>query len=133
MSMINEFKQFALKGNVMDMAVGIIIGAAFGKIVDSAVKDVMMPPIGLLVGGIDFSNQELIIKAATATTPATTLKYGLFLNALVSFVIVAFAIFMIIKGMNSLKKKEEAAPSAPPAPSKEEVLLAEIRDILKKK
>lgn len=133
MSMINEFKQFALKGNVMDMAVGIIIGAAFGKIVDSAVKDVMMPPIGLLVGGIDFSNQEWVIKAATATSPATTLKYGLFLNALVSFVIVAFAIFLIIKGMNALKKKEEAAPSAPPAPSKEEVLLGEIRDILKKK
>lgn len=133
MKIVEEFKQFALKGNVMDMAVGIIIGAAFGKIVDSAVKDVMMPPLGLLVGGIDFSNQEWVIKAAEGATPAVTLKYGLFLNSMVSFTIVAFAIFMIIKGMNSLKKKEEAAPSAPPAPSKEELLLGEIRDLLKKK
>ena len=133
MKIIDEFKQFALKGNVMDMAVGIIIGAAFGKIVDSAVKDVMMPPLGLAIGGIDFSNMEWVMKAATATSPASTLKYGLFLNAAVSFMIVAFAIFLIIKGMNALKKKEEAAPSLPPAPSKEEILLAEIRDLLKKK
>lgn len=130
---INDFKQFALKGNVMDMAIGIIIGAAFGKIVDSAVKDMMMPPIGLLVGGLDFSNQEWIMKAAQGTDPAVTLKYGLFLNAFVSFVIVAFAIFLIVKGMNALKKREAVAPSVPPTPSKEELLLAEIRDILKKK
>lgn len=133
MKIVEEFKQFALKGNVMDMAVGIIIGAAFGKIVDSAVKDVMMPPLGLAIGGIDFSNMEWAIKPGDAAHPAVALKYGLFLNALVSFVIVAFAIFMIVKGMNTLKKKEAAAPSLPPDPSKEELLLTEIRDILKKK
>ncbi len=133
MKIIEEFKQFALKGNVMDMAVGIIIGAAFGKIVDSAVKDVMMPPLGWVIGGIDFSNMEWVIKGADAAHPAVAIKYGMFLNAMVSFIIVAFAIFMIVKGMNALKKKEAAAPAAPPAPSKEEVLLAEIRDLLKRK
>ena len=133
MKIVQEFKQFVLKGNVMDMAVGIIIGAAFGKIVDSAVKDVMMPPLGFMVGGIDFSNQEWVIKAAEAAHPAVALKYGLFLNAAVSFVIVAFAIFLIVKGMNALKKREAVAPSVPPAPSKEELLLTEIRDILRQK
>ncbi len=131
--LVEEFKQFALKGNVMDMAVGIIIGAAFGKIVDSAVKDVMMPPLGVMVGGIDFSNREWIMKAAEGASPAVTLKYGLFLNAMISFTIVAFAIFMIVKGMNALKKKEAAAPSEPVVPSKEELLLTEIRDLLKHK
>ncbi len=133
MSIVQEFKDFALKGNVMDMAVGIIIGAAFGKIVDSAVKDVMMPPLGLAIGGIDFSNMEWVIKAADLTHPAVALKYGLFLNAMISFTIVAFAIFMMVKGMNALKKKEAAAPSSPPTPSKEELLLTDIRDILKRK
>ena len=133
MKIVQEFKEFALKGNVMDMAVGIIIGAAFGKIVDSIVKDVMMPPLGLAIGGIDFSNMEWVIKASDAAHPAVALKYGLFLNAMVSFVIVAFAIFMIVKGMNTLKKKEAAAPTLPPVPSKEEILLGEIRDILKRK
>ena len=133
MKIVQEFKEFALKGNVMDMAVGIIIGAAFGKIVDSIVKDVMMPPLGLAIGGIDFSNKEWVIKASDAAHPAVALKYGLFLNAMVSFVIVAFAIFMIVKGMNTLKKKEAAEPTLPPVPSKEEILLGEIRDILKRK
>ena len=133
MKIVQEFKEFALKGNVMDMAVGIIIGAAFGKIVDSIVKDVMMPPLGMAIGGIDFSNMEWVIKAADATHPAVALKYGVFLNALLSFTIVAFAIFLMVKGMNALKKKEAAAPSVPPVPSKEEILLGEIRDILKKK
>lgn len=133
MSFIQEFKQFALKGNVMDMAIGIIIGAAFGKIVDSAVKDVLMPPLGFLLGGIDFSNQEWVIRTATESVPAVTLKYGLFLNALVSFTIVAFAIFLLVKGINALKKKEAAAPSLPAVPTQEELLLTEIRDILKKK
>ncbi len=133
MKIVDEFKQFALKGNVMDMAVGIIIGAAFGKIVDSAVKDMMMPPLGLMIGGIDFSNMQWVVKAAYGTAPEVAIKYGLFLNATVSFVIVAFCIFMIIKGMNSLKRKEADAPSLPPLPSKEEELLTEIRDILKKK
>ena len=133
MKIVQEFKEFALKGNVMDMAVGIIIGAAFGKIVDSIVKDVMMPPLGLAIGGIDFSNMEWVIKASDAAHPAVALKYGLFLNAMVSFVIVAFAIFMIVKGMNTLKKKEAAEPTLPPVPSKEEILLGEIRDILKRK
>lgn len=133
MTIVQEFKQFALKGNVMDMAVGIIIGAAFGKIVDSAVKDMMMPPLGWAIGGIDFSNVEWVIKATDLTHPAVTVKYGLFLNAAISFIIVAFAVFMVVKGMNALKKKEAAAPTLPPAPSKEEILLTEIRDLLKKK
>ncbi|MBF0522720.1 MAG: large-conductance mechanosensitive channel protein MscL [Candidatus Omnitrophica bacterium] len=133
MKFVEEFKQFALKGNVMDMAVGIIIGASFGKIVDSAVKDVMMPPLGFLMGGVDFSNQEWVIRSAQGTTPAVTLKYGLFLNALVSFAIVAFTIFLLVKGINALKKKEEASPTLPPNPTKEELLLTEIRDLLKKK
>lgn len=133
MKIVQEFKEFALKGNVMDMAVGIIIGAAFGKIVDSIVKDVMMPPLGLAIGGIDFSNMEWVMKPADPAHPAVALKYGLFLNAGVSFVIVALAIFMIVKGMNTLKKKEAAAPTLPPAPSNEEILLTEIRDLLKKK
>jgi large conductance mechanosensitive channel len=130
---VQEFKTFALKGNVMDMAVGIIIGAAFGKIIDSLVKDVLMPPIGLMIGGIDFSNLEFVLKAAQGTAPAVTIKYGLFLNCLISFTIVALAIFLVIKGMNALKKKEEITPSMPPAPSKEVLLLGEIRDLLKRK
>ncbi len=130
---VQEFKQFALKGNVMDMAVGIIIGAAFGKIVDSVVKDVMMPPLGYVIGGIDFSNLALVLKPASGTDPAVAIKYGMFLNALISFTIVAFAIFLLVKGMNTLKKKEAAAPSLPPSPSKEELLLGEIRDLLKRK
>jgi large conductance mechanosensitive channel len=133
MSLAKEFKDFAMRGNVVDMAVGIVIGAAFGKIVSSMVSDVIMPPIGVIVGGVDFSDLSLVLVDATADSTAVTLKYGMFLQTVFDFVIVAFAIFMVIKGMNKLKKKEEAAPPPPPpAPSKEEQLLTEIRDLLKK-
>ena len=133
MSMMSEFKEFAMRGNVVDMAVGIIIGAAFGKIVSSFVADVIMPPIVVLIGGVDFSNLAVTIQDATAEVEAVTIKYGAFIQTVFDFLIVAFAIFMVIKLMNSLKKKEEEAPAAPPEPSKEEVLLAEIRDLLKQK
>ena len=131
MSMVKEFKEFAMRGNVVDMAVGIVIGAAFGKIVSSFVNDVLMPPIGMLLGGVDFSELMITLKDAVGETPAVVLKYGVFVNTVLDFLIIAFAIFMVIKGMNALKKKEEAAPPAPPKPSKEEVLLTEIRDALK--
>ena len=133
MSMLQEFKKFAMRGNVVDMAVGIIIGAAFGKIISSFVADVLMPPIGLLIGGIDFSNLAITIKAAAGGAAAVTLNYGKFIQSVVDFLIIAFAIFMAIKGMNTLKKKEEEAPQPPPAPSNEVVLLGEIRDLLKQK
>jgi large conductance mechanosensitive channel len=133
MGMVKEFKTFAMRGNVVDMAVGIIIGGAFGKIVSSVVADVIMPPIGLLIGGVDFSNLAITIKKATDNAAAVTLNYGKFTQTIVDFVIIAFAIFMLVKVMNALKKKEEAAPATPPPPSKEETLLAEIRDILKKR
>jgi len=133
MSLGKEFKEFAMRGNVVDMAVGIIIGAAFGKIVSSLVKDVIMPPIGLAVGGVDFSDLAIVLQVATAETTAITMNYGMFLQTIFDFLIVAFAIFMAIKVMNSMKKKEaEAPPAAPPAPSNEEKLLTEIRDLLKK-
>jgi large conductance mechanosensitive channel len=131
MSMVKEFKEFAMRGNVVDMAVGIVIGAAFGKIVASFVNDVIMPPIGMLLGGVDFSDLMITLKGAVGDAPAVVLKYGAFVNTVLDFLIVAFAIFMVIKGMNALKKKEEAAPPAPPKPTKEEVLLTEIRDVLK--
>lgn len=133
MSMLQEFKKFAMRGNVVDMAVGIIVGGAFGKIVSSFVADVIMQPIGLLIGGVDFSKLAITIKEAAGTAAAVTLNYGKFIQSVVDFVIIAFAIFMAIKGMNALKKKEEAAPAPPPAPSNEEVLLGEIRDLLKQK
>lgn len=133
MGMMQEFKSFAMKGNVVDMAVGIIIGGAFGKIVSSVVADVIMPPIGLLLGGVDFSDLAITLKEASGDVAAVTMNYGKFIQTVVDFVIIAFAIFMLIKAMNSMKKKEEAAPAAPPAPSKEETLLSEIRDILKSK
>ena len=133
MSMIKEFRDFAMKGNVVDMAVGIIIGAAFGKIIGSLVSDIIMPPIGLLMGGMDFSNLKFILKEAVGTTPATAISYGLFINVLINFVIVALAMFMLIKGMNAMKKKEEVAPSAPPKPSNQELLLMDIRDALRKR
>lgn len=132
MKLLDEFKSFAMKGNVVDMAVGIIIGAAFGKIVSSMVSDIIMPPIGLLVGGVNFTDLKVIMKAATDTAPAVTWNYGNFIQVIFDFLIVALAVFFVIKAINSAKKKEEAAPSAPPAPSKEEVLLSEIRDLLKK-
>ena len=130
MSIIKEFKTFAMRGNVVDLAVGIIIGGAFGKIVSSVVADVIMPPIGLLVGGVKFTSLAITLKEAVDKTPAVTLNYGNFLQAVFDFLIVAFAVFMLIKAINSLKKKEEAA--APPPPQ-QEVLLTEIRDILKQK
>ena len=133
MSMVNEFKEFAVKGNVMDMAVGIIIGAAFGKIVSSFVGDVIMPPIGLLIGGVDFSDLAIVLKEATGDTPAVTLGYGKFIQSIIDFTIIAFAIFVAVKFINKLKKQEQVAPQPEPAPSKEEQLLTEIRDLLKEK
>lgn len=131
MSMLKEFKDFAVRGNVIDMAVGIIVGAAFGKIVSSFVSDVVMPPIGLLIGGVNFTELAITIKEASEGAKAVTLNYGAFIQTVVDFTIIAFAIFMAVKAINSLKKKAEAAPTAPPAPSKEELLLTEIRDLLK--
>jgi len=132
MKIVDEFKAFAIKGNMIDMAVGIVIGAAFGKIVSSIVNDILMPPLGLLLGGVNFTDLKVVMKAATETVPAVTWNYGSFVQALIDFLIIAFAIFMLIKGINSMRKKEEAAPAPPPAPSKEETLLTEIRDLLKK-
>lgn len=131
MSIVQEFKEFAVKGNAVDMAVGIIIGAAFGKIVSSVVGDVVMPPIGMLLGGMDFSALALTLSPATADTPAVVIGYGKFIQTLVDFIIVAVAIFMLVKGINALKRKEAAEPAAPAEPSAEQKLLAEIRDLLK--
>ncbi len=133
MGMINEFKAFAVKGNVVDMAVGIIVGAAFGKIVSSLVGDVIMPPIGVLLGGVDFTNLAFTVKEAAGSAPAVLISYGKFIQTIIDFTIIAFAIFMAVKAINSLRKKEETAPLSPPAPSREEVLLAEIRDLLKER
>ena len=138
MKIIQEFKEFAIKGNVVDMAVGIIIGGAFGKIVTSLVNDVIMPPIGMIIGGVNFNGLRLVLKSATVdatgvASPEVAINYGAFIQVLFDFIIVAFCIFMMIKGLNSLKKKKEEAPAAPPAPTKEEVLLTEIRDLLKNK
>jgi large conductance mechanosensitive channel len=134
MKIVDEFKAFAMKGNVVDMAVGIIIGAAFGKIIASMVSDVIMPPLGLLIGGVNFTDLKFIMKAAVGENPAVTLNYGNFIQVVFDFIIVAIVVFMMIKAMNAAKKKQEAAPAppAPPAPSKEELLLTEIRDLLKK-
>jgi len=142
--MLKEFKAFAMRGNVVDMAVGIIIGTAFGAIVASFVGDVLMPVIGLLLGGADFSNKFVLLKegaipgpyaslAAAKAAGAVTMAYGLLLNALVNFLIVAFALFLVIKGMNATRKQEAEAPPAPAAPSPEAVLLTEIRDLLAKR
>jgi len=133
MGMIKEFKEFAVKGNVVDMAVGIIIGAAFGKIVSSFVGDVIMPPIGVLLSGVDFSNLAFTVKEAAGEAPAVTIGYGKFIQTVIDFTIIAFAIFLAIKAINVLKQKNEEAPTAPPEPSSEEVLLAEIRDLLKER
>jgi large conductance mechanosensitive channel len=133
MKLADEFKAFAMKGNVVDMAVGIIIGAAFGKIVASIVGDIIMPPLGLLIGGVNFTDLKVVLKAAVdATHPAVTWNYGNFLQAAFDFLIIALAVFMVIKAINASKRKEEAAPAAPPAPTKEETLLTEIRDLLRK-
>jgi large conductance mechanosensitive channel len=142
MSLVKEFKEFAMRGNVVDLAVGIIIGGAFGKIVSSVVADVIMPPIGLLLGGVKFTDLKILLTdpvvdaAGVITKQAVSINYGNFIQTLVDFLIIAFAIFMMIKGMNSMKKKQEEAPveaPPPPPPSNEEVLLTEIRDLLKNK
>ena len=140
--MLKEFKEFAIKGNMLDMAVGIIIGAAFGTVVKSLVADVIMPPIGLLMGGVDFANLFITVQegavpgpystlAAAQEAGAVTVNYGVFANEIVSFLIVAFAVFMLVRSFNALRRQEEEAPAAPPAPSAEETLLTEIRDLLK--
>ena len=131
MGFVKEFKTFAMRGNVMDMAVGVIIGMAFGKIVTSLVNYVIMPPIGLLIGGVDFSHLAVTLKAAAGSEPAVALKYGLLINTVIDFLIVVFAIFLVVKGMNALKRKKEEAP--PPPPPVQEMLLRDIRDILRSK
>jgi large conductance mechanosensitive channel len=129
MGILKEFQEFAVKGNVLDMAVGIIIGGAFGTIVKSLVDDVIMPPIGAVIGGIDFSNLALTVRSATETSDAVVIKYGAFINNVISFLVVAWVVFMLVKAMNTFKKKQAAAaPAAPPA---DVVLLGEIRDLLK--
>ncbi|ABK46760.1 large-conductance mechanosensitive channel protein MscL [Shewanella bicestrii] len=131
MSLIKEFKAFASRGNVIDMAVGIIIGAAFGKIVSSFVADIIMPPIGIILGGVNFSDLSIVLQAAQGDAPAVVIAYGKFIQTIIDFTIIAFAIFMGLKAINSLKRKQEEAPKAPPAPTKDQELLSEIRDLLK--
>jgi large conductance mechanosensitive channel len=133
MVIIKEFKDFAVKGNVVDMAVGIIIGAAFSKIVSSFVGDIIMPPIGLILGGVDFTNLSVVLKQAVGNKPAVVISYGKFIQTILDFTIVTFTIFMAIKTINRLKKEEAAAPETPATPSNQELLLAEIRDLLKGK
>jgi len=133
MAIVKEFKDFISRGNVVDLAVGVIIGAAFGKIVTSLVTDIIMPPIGMLLAGIDFNNLKYVLKEAVGKAPAVSINYGLFINNVIDFLIVAFCIFMVVKGINSMKKPvEEPAPAPDPEPTKEEVLLTEIRDLLAK-
>ena len=137
MGMMQEFREFAMRGNVIDLAVGVVIGAAFGKIVSALVDNVIMPPIGLLIGGVDFSDLAITLKDATVdaageVVPAVEIGYGVFLNALIQFIIVAFAIFMVVKAINRLNRKQEAAPEAPAAPSEDVLLLREIRDALRR-
>jgi large conductance mechanosensitive channel len=131
MSFMKEFREFAVKGNVVDMAVGIIIGAAFGKIVSSLVSDVVTPPLGYLIGGVDFTKLAVQLPAIQEGAEPVTIRYGVFLQATFDFIIVAFAIFLLVKLINRLRRTEEAKPAAPPAPPREQVLLEEIRDLLK--
>ncbi|WP_434937522.1 large-conductance mechanosensitive channel protein MscL [Shewanella sp. HL-SH8] len=133
MSMMKEFKDFAVKGNVVDMAVGIVIGASFGKIVTALVAGVIMPPIGVLLGGVNFTDLAIVVKDAVGDAPAVVISYGAFIQTVIDFTLIALAIFVIVKGINKLKKKEQAAPKAPPAPTAQEILLTEIRDLLKAK
>jgi large conductance mechanosensitive channel len=132
MGILKEFKEFAVKGNVVDLAVAVIIGAAFGKIVTSFVADIVMPPLGLLIGGVNFTDLAVTLKEAAGKAPAVVWAYGKFLQAVFDFTIIAFAIFLAVKGINRLKREDAAAPQAPPAPPRQEVLLEEIRDLLKK-
>ncbi len=131
MSVIKELKDFMMRGNVVDMAVGIIIGGAFGKIVSSLVNDIIMPPIGIVLGGVNFSDLKVVLKEAIGSTAAVSVNYGIFIQTILDFVIISTAIFFAIKAMNKLQTKKEEIPAAPPAPSKEEQLLSEIRDLLK--
>lgn len=132
MGLISEFKSFIQRGNVLDLAVGVVIGSAFGKIVDSLVTDILMPPIGYMIGGINFNEIKLHLNSLTSGAPDITLNIGSFVEVCVEFMIVAFSIFLVVKGFNRMKTKQAAAPSAPPAPSAEEKLLTEIRDLLRK-
>ena len=129
--MLQEFKKFIMKGNILDLAVAVIIGGAFKAIVSSFVKDIIMPPIGILLGGVDFKDLAFVIQEAEGDVAAVMLNYGVFVQTIIDFLIIAFVIFMVIKGYNKMQKKKEEAPAAPPAPSIEEVLLCEIRDLLK--
>jgi len=131
MSIVKEFKEFAVRGNVIDMAVGVIVGTAFGKIVTSFVADVVMPPIGVLLGGVNFADLAISIKDSVGTSPAVVVAYGKFAQTVIDFTIIAFVIFMVVRLINSLKKKAEAIPAAPIAPSQDQILLTEIRDLLK--
>ena len=135
MGFVKEFKEFAMRGNVIDLAVGVVIGAAFGKIVSSLVDDIIMPPIGYITGGVDFSAMKYVIQPADPVNEIAevAITYGNFINVVIQFVIVAFAIFLVVKGINSLKREKAATPDAPPAPTKEELLLTEIRDLLRAK
>jgi large conductance mechanosensitive channel len=133
MSVLKEFREFAVKGNVVDMAVGIIIGAAFGKIVSSLVSDVLTPPLGYLIGGVDFTDLAVTLPALRDGAEDVTVRYGVFLQAAFDFIIVAFAIFLLVKMINRLRRTEEAKPAEPPAPPRQEVLLEEIRDLLKQR
>lgn len=133
MSLGQDFKKFAMRGNVLDLAVAVVIGAAFGRIVSSLVNDVLMPPIGILMGGVDFTNFVITLKEATADAAAVTINYGVFIQQIVDFLIVAFAIFMVIRAFERMKRKEEVKPAAPAAPPAQEILLTEIRDLLKEK
>ena len=130
--MLNEFKKFALRGNVMDMAIGIIIGAAFGKIVSTFVAKVVTPAIGMALGGVNFSSLKIVLKEAVGDVPAVAIEYGVFLQTVFDFIIIAFVVFMVVKSMNAAKKKEEESPAEPPKPSEEVLLLREIRDGLSK-
>ena len=131
MSVLKELKEFMMRGNVVDMAVGVIVGGAFGKIVSSLVSDIIMPPIGVVLGGVNFSDLKVTLKDAVGDAAAVTINYGSFVQTVFDFVIIASAIFFAIKGINMLQKKKEEAPAAPPAPTKKETLLTEIRDLLK--
>ena len=132
MGMLTEFRQFAVKGNVVDLAVAVIVGAAFGKIVSSFVADIVMPPLGLLIGGVSFTDLALTLKPASGAAPAVVWAYGKFLQTVFDFALIAFVIFIAVRGINRLKRQEQAAPAAPPAPPRQEVLLEEIRDLLRK-
>jgi large conductance mechanosensitive channel len=129
--MLQEFRDFAARGNVVDLAVGVIMGAAFGKITTALVNDVMMPPLGMLLGGVDFSDKAIVLRAASGADPGVAIKYGVFVNTVIEFLIVALAVFVLVKAINSLRRQQAAEPAPPAAPTREEVLLTEIRDALR--